>query len=422
MQAEIITIGDEILIGQTVDTNSAWLGQRLNEVGVDVAQVRSVRDTPEAIVGALNALHEGTELVFLTGGLGPTKDDLTKHTLNDYFGGELEYHPEIYDHIVELFRSRGREPNAMNRGQAEIPNVSIPMHNPYGTASGMLFERNGIHYLSMPGVPYEMKGIMKESFLPWFMENFKIDPIVHKTILTAGVPESELAATLEDWENNLPAGLSLAYLPSAGMVKLRLTARKGNPDENTAMMEERFAEARELLGDCVYGEGVSTLEEVIGKMMTEMGVTVSTAESCTGGSIGSMLTSIPGSSAYFLGGIIAYANDVKVKTLGVNEADILMHGAVSEQVITQMARGAAKRMKSDYAIATSGIAGPDGGTDEKPVGTVWIAVHGPSGTKAEKFQFGHNRSRNIRRSVLMGMDMLRKELLKAQRERAKAEI
>ncbi len=411
MQAEIITIGDEILIGQTIDTNSAWMGSKLNDFGVDVHQVRSIRDTPEAIVQAIDSIHENTKLVLMTGGLGPTKDDLTKHTLNDYFGGKLIYHPEVFEHIIALFAKFDRVPNEMNRGQAELPDVCTPIENPHGTASGMRFEKNGVYFISMPGVPYEMKGIMTTGVLPWVKEAFDLPPIVHHTLLTQGVPESELAQTLVEWESRLPHHLSLAYLPSAGAVKLRLTSKSGDSDANRALMRELFEEARELIGDAVYGEGSQNMEEVVGALLTRNNATVATAESCTGGSIGSILTSIPGSSAYFMGGIISYSNESKVRLLGVNEADILLHGAVSEQVVTQMARGAAKRLRTDFAIATSGIAGPDGGTDEKPVGTVWIAVHSPRGTTAQKFQFGNNRGRNIRKSVLMGLDLLRRSVL-----------
>lgn len=416
MQAEIITIGDEILIGQTIDTNSAWMGERLNEVGVDVSQVRSIRDLPEAIVDALQSILPDTKLVLITGGLGPTKDDLTKHTLNEYFGGELVYHPEVFEHITALFAKRGRTPNEMNRGQAELPSACTPLHNPNGTASGMRFEKNGVYYISMPGVPYEMKGIMEGEVMPWLMETFTLPPLVHHTLLTHNVPESELAATLETWENELPEEIKLAYLPSAGAVKLRLTARKGNPETNKAKMIALFKEARALIGDAVYGEGAESMEEVLGQLLKEHNKTVAVAESCTGGALGAAITSIPGSSAYFMGGVLSYANDVKVRLLGVNEADLMVHGAVSEPVVLQMARGAAKRLQTDYAIATSGVAGPDGGTEEKPVGTIWIGIHGPNGTHAHKFTFGHNRSRNIKRSVLMGLDLLRKQVLADQKE------
>lgn len=414
MQAEIITIGDEILIGQTVDTNSAWMGEKLNEFGVDVHQVRSIRDTREAIIDALDSIHKDSKLVLITGGLGPTKDDITKYTLNDYFGGKLMYHDYIFEHIKELFAKRGRVPNEMNRSQAELPDVCEPFENPFGTASGMRFEKEGVHYVSMPGVPYEMKGIMTEGVLPWIQTQFDLPRIVHRTLLTQGVPESELAQHLSDWEENLPSNMSLAFLPSAGAVKLRLTARTGDSDQNEQDMIELFREAKEILGDSVYGEGAQSMEEVVGDVLRSSGATVATAESCTGGAIGSALTSIPGSSAYFLGGVISYSNEAKVRLLGVNEADIMVHGAVSEQVVLQMAKGAAKRFKTDYAIATSGVAGPDGGSDEKPVGTVWIAILSPTGTKAERFQFGHNRGRNIRKSVLMGLDLLRRSVLQHQ--------
>lgn len=416
MQAEIITIGDEILIGQTIDTNSAWMGERLNEVGVDVCQVRSIRDLPNAIVDSLDTIHPDTKLVLITGGLGPTKDDLTKYTLNEYFGGELVYHPEVFEHITALFAKRGRTPNKMNRGQAELPNVCTPLHNPNGTASGMRFERNGVYYVSMPGVPYEMKGIMEGEVMPWLVDTFTLPPLVHRTLLTHNVPESELASTLEEWENNLPDHIKLAYLPSAGAVKLRLTARKGDPEKNLDHMIQLFEEAKSLIGDAVYGEGAESMEEVVGQLLKKTGKTVSVAESCTGGSLGATLTSIPGSSAYFIGGVMTYSNESKLRMLGVNEADIMVHGAVSEPVVAQMARAVAKKFNTDYGVSTSGVAGPDGGTEEKPVGTVWIGVHGPAGTNTYKFTFGHNRSRNIKRSVLMGLDLLRKQVLADEKQ------
>lgn len=412
MQVEIITIGDEILIGQTIDTNSAWLGEQLNARGMDVAQVRSIRDTPEAIVNALDALMPDTQLVLMTGGLGPTKDDLTKHTLNSYFGGTLKFHPDIYAHIEDLFSKFNRTPNALNRGQAEVPDVCTPLANPVGTAPGMRFERDGIHYISMPGVPYEMKSIMEQHVLPWVEETWGLEPIVHRTLLTQGVPESELASTLADWEDALPEPLKLAYLPSPGMVKLRLTARSGAEEENRKKIDVAFEEARKLLGDCVFGEGAQTMEEVLGHLLAEHGLTVSTAESCTGGNIAARLTAIPGSSRYYVGSVVAYANDIKQSVLGVNEADLLVHGAVSEPVVKQMARGVAKRTNSTFAVSTSGIAGPDGGTADKPVGTVWIGIHGPTGTTAKRYHFGADRGRNIKRATNMAMDALRVEVLR----------
>lgn len=415
MQAEIITIGDEILIGQTIDTNSAWLGSELSQVGVDVYMVKSIRDTSEAIVDALNSLHPGTKLVFITGGLGPTKDDLTKHTLLSYFGGELTYREEVYRHIEELFAKFDRVPNSLNKEQAMLPTSCIPIVNTYGTAPGMRFEKDEVHFVSMPGVPYEMKAMMTSVVMPWITETFLNQPIAHKTILTHGVAESELAQSLSQWESNLPEPLKLAYLPSAGAVKLRLSARTGEYLQNLKMIDEAFNRAKILLGDCVYGEDAQSMEEVVGKLLVLHGATLTTAESCTGGAIASRITSLAGSSAYYLGSVVSYANEVKIQQLGVNEADLLVHGAVSEVVVKQMAKGVQKRLHSTYSIATSGIAGPDGGSVEKPVGTIWIAVAGPNGVKAEKFQFGTNRARNIKKSVLMGLDMLRRMILADQK-------
>lgn len=413
MNAEIITIGDEILIGQTIDTNSAWMGQQLNLVGVDIHAIHSVRDTPEAIVEALGMIHPQTKLVLLTGGLGPTKDDLTKHTLNDYFGGKLVYHEEVYQHIVKLFASMGRVPNEMNRGQAELPDVCQVLFNEVGTASGMRFQKNDTYYISMPGVPYEMKHLMEKHVLPWVVTDLMDAVIVHRTIMTQGLPESELAEKLESWESALPKPLKLAYLPSPGLVKLRITAKgiKGDEDRLKTLVDGEADKLNLLIGDSIYGEADMKLEEIVGQLLLSAKQTIATAESCTGGYIAHKITSIAGSSAYFNGSVVAYANEVKVKMLGVNEADILMHGAVSERVVRQMAEGIRKRMGTDWGIATSGIAGPDGGSAEKPVGTVWIAWAGPEGTTAQVFSFGKYRERNIKKATWMALDVLRKKIL-----------
>lgn len=410
MQAEIITIGDELLIGQTIDTNSAWMGSKLNEVGVDVRQIRSVADRPEAIVYALDRLLPDTRLVLLTGGLGPTKDDLTKYTLNNYFGGELVFNEEAYANIERIFREIGRDLSKLNRNQALLPSVCEVLINKVGTASGMKFERNGVVYISMPGVPYEMKGLMHEYVFPWVkaqMENFRIH---HRTVLTQGVPESVLSNRLEKFEAELPATVKLAYLPSPGLVKLRLTTRGADPDLEK-IINAQAAKMKEILGDVIFGENADSLEEIIGHLLVKRGESLSTAESCTGGYIAHRITSIPGSSRYYLGSVIAYDNRLKREQLGVDEELLKKHGAVSEAVVSAMAEGARKNLGSEWALATSGIAGPDGGSPEKPVGTVWIACSGPDGTQAQLFQFGTNRERTIKKTALMAMDILRRRLI-----------
>jgi nicotinamide-nucleotide amidase len=410
VQAEIITVGDEILIGQTIDTNSAWMGQKLNEVGVDVHRVVSIRDTGAAIVNALESLDPKTRIVLITGGLGPTKDDLTKHTLTEYFGGELIFNQPIFEHIQELFRQIGRDISHLNRDQAFLPSNCKVLQNNVGTASGMRFEKDGRYIISMPGVPFEMKFLMREHILPWIGRDLMEQDILHRTFLTQGIPESLLAERISDWETNLPSELKLAYLPSPGIVKLRLTA-KGDKANLLPLFEEQELKLRNILGKAIYGTGASSLQEVLGQMLMEKSLSLSTAESCTGGYIAHLLTSIAGSSNYFKGSIVAYSNEVKQAQLGVKNETIERVGAVSEEVVKEMAEGARERLLTDYAIAISGIAGPDGGSEEKPVGTVWIAIAGPDGCRASLHRFGKHRDRNIKRSALMALDLLRQRLM-----------
>lgn len=412
MQAELIAIGDEILIGQTTDTNSTFIATQLNLNGISVKQKRVIADDAETIKQALDAILPETKLVFMTGGLGPTNDDITKNTLNEYFGGELVFHPEVFEHITQLFASFNRVPSETNRGQAFLPSVCTPLPNKMGTAPGMRFEKDGRYYFSLPGVPFETENLVENTILPWIKENLQKGTVVHKTILTQGVPESELAEMLSTWEANLPEGVKLAYLPSAGMVRLRLTSYVGTEVEAQALVDEAADKAIQILGDIVFGENAQTLEEVIGISLKQSNSTLSTAESCTGGYIAHLITSVSGSSDYFMGSVVSYANQAKIDLLDVNPTDIEVHGAVSEQVVIQMAEGSRRKFNTDYAIATSGIAGPTGGTPQKPVGTIWIAVAGPYGTKAKCFSFGRNRDRNIKKTALMALDLLRREVQK----------
>lgn len=412
MQAELIAIGDEILIGQTTDTNSTFIATQLNLNGISVKQKRVIADDAETIKQALDAILPETKLVFMTGGLGPTNDDITKNTLNEYFGGELVFHPEVFEHITQLFASFNRVPSETNRGQAFLPSVCTPLPNKMGTAPGMRFEKDGRYYFSLPGVPFETENLVENTILPWIKKNLQKGTVVHKTILTQGVPESELAEMLSTWEANLPEGVKLAYLPSAGMVRLRLTSYVGTEVEAQALVDEAADKAIQILGDIVFGENAQTLEEVIGISLKQSNSTLSTAESCTGGYIAHLITSVSGSSDYFMGSVVSYANQAKIDLLDVNPTDIEVHGAVSEQVVIQMAEGSRRKFNTDYAIATSGIAGPTGGTPQKPVGTIWIAVAGPYGTKAKCFSFGRNRDRNIKKTALMALDLLRREVQK----------
>jgi nicotinamide-nucleotide amidase len=413
MQAEIITIGDEILIGQTVDTNSAWMGQNLNEVGVDVHRILTVRDTREEILYALNSMDAQTRLVLITGGLGPTRDDVTKQTLCEFFDTEMEFRDDIFDHIHQLFTQMGRDISQLNKEQAWFPQSAEGLQNGVGTAWGMKFQKEGRFYISMPGVPYEMKYLMREHVLPWINQDLMDQDILHRTLLTQGIPESVLAHRLTEWEDALPPEVKLAYLPSPGIVKLRLTA-KGDGKILRPLIDGEAHKLRELLGADIYGEGKDTLQELIGSLLVERNLTLGTAESCTGGYIAHLLTSVAGSSRYFQGSIVSYSNEIKERELGVQHQTLVDNGAVSEAVVREMAEGGKAKLGVDVCVAVSGIAGPDGGTEEKPVGTVWIAVSSPAGTHARKFQFSKDRQRNIRRSALMAMDMLRRQLLRVE--------
>jgi len=411
VEAEIITIGDEILIGQTVDTNSAWMGQRLNDVGVDVDRVVSIRDTKEAIVEALENVKPKTKLVLLTGGLGPTKDDITKYTLQDYFGGDLVFNQEAYDNVERIFKMFKKEVIEVNRLQAMIPSTCIMLLNEMGTAPGMLFERDGVYYVSMPGVPYEMKHLIRTHVLPLIKEKLNPGVVIHRTILTQGLGESFLAEIIKDWQDSLHEEISLAYLPSAGMVKMRLTVKGRDEKFLNELIEDAVAKLLPQIEKYVYGTENDTLESVVGALLKNDNATLSSAESCTGGNIARLLTTIPGSSAYFIGSVVAYHNKVKQNMLDVSENDLKTHGAVSEPVVLQMANGAKEKFGTDYAVATSGIAGPDGGRKDKPVGTIWIAVAGPKRTITRKFNFGNNRLRNIQKTSFMALNMLREELM-----------
>ena len=411
VEAEIITIGDEILIGQTVDTNSAWMGQQLNDVGVDVDRVVSIRDTKEAIIEALENVKPTTQLVLMTGGLGPTKDDITKYTLQDYFGGDLVFNQEAYDNVERIFKMFKKEVIEVNRLQAMVPSTCTMLLNEMGTAPGMLFERNGVYYVSMPGVPYEMKHLVRTHVLPLIKEKLNTGVVIHRTILTQGVGESFLAEMIKDWQDGLHEEISLAYLPSAGMVKMRLTVKGRDEQFLTGLIEDALSQLLPKIEKHVYGTENDTLESVVGTLLKNKNATLATAESCTGGNIARLLTSIPGSSAYFIGSVVAYHNTIKQNMLEVSEDDLQSYGAVSEPVVSQMAKGAKEKFGTDYAIATSGVAGPDGGTKNKPVGTIWIAVAGPDKVITRKFNFGNNRQRNIQKTSFMALNMLREELM-----------
>jgi len=417
MQTEIINIGDELLIGQVINTNASWMSEQLNLAGFPVHQVTIIPDDPQHILDALKESGQRSELVLLTGGLGPTKDDLTKDTLCKYFRTKLVFDPVTFQTIEKFFKARGFQVTVVNRKQAEIPENCIAIPNVNGTAPGMWFEQEvpGAEkkhvFVSMPGVPFEMKAMLLNEVIPRLKQYFQPVTVLHHTLLTQGIGESFLSDILEDWETHLPVDLHLAYLPQPGIVRLRLTGQGDDESRLQKQMDEEIAKLKSLIPDYIFGEGNATLEAVVGKLLKEKGSTLATAESCTGGYIAHLVTSIPGSSEYYKGSIIAYSNDIKVKELGVSEKTLLENGAVSEEVVKQMAGNIRTRFDSDYSIAVSGIAGPDGGTKDKPVGLTWIAIAGPSGIQAGKYLFGDNRERNIRRAALQALNLLRKTIL-----------
>ncbi len=410
MNAEIITIGDEILIGQTVDTNSAWLGEKFLEIGVRVRQITSIQDKKEHIVKALDETLKRADVIILTGGLGPTKDDITKYTLAEYFNTELVIYKEVLAAIEDYFTKRGREMLQTNIDQAKLPKDCRIIRNYNGTASGMWFEKEGKIIISMPGVPYEMKAMMENEVIPSLKERFNLPTIYKKTVLIQGIGESFIVDRIKDWEEDVEKlNIDLAYLPSPGLVKVRLMAT-GN-DENILNINQKAEELYNRMQPYAFGYNVDSLQQLVGKMLLEKNATLSTAESCTGGNIARLITSVSGSSNYYLGSIVSYANEVKSNELGVDENIIEKHGAVSQQVVEQMAKGILQKLNSDYSIATSGIAGPDGGTEEKPVGTVWIAIADKNSVYSKKFTFGDNRERNIILSSLTALNLLRNKIL-----------
>jgi len=414
MNAEIITIGDELLIGQVVDTNSAWMAEKLNSIGIKVVQITSISDNREQILQTLKEASSRADFILITGGLGPTRDDITKQTLCEYFNTNLQFNEDAYKNVKNLFIQRGFKVTEINRKQAEIPASCIPIQNINGTAPGMWFEKDGKIYVSMPGVPFEMKPMVTKHILPRLAEQFNSSYILHKTILTQGVGESFLAKTIEEWEDRLPPNMKLAYLPQPGLVRLRITAVGDNREELETQVEDQCVQVRPPIPDLIFGYDTDTMEGVIGSLLVGQGKTVSTAESCTGGVLAHKITSVPGSSAYFMGSVVAYDNRVKVSVLNVDEQLIDQHGAVSEAVVCQMAEGVRKLLKTDFALATSGIAGPDGGTEQKPVGTTWIALASPEKVIAKKFLFGEHRGRNIQKASLAALNILRMELLRAE--------
>lgn len=412
MNAEIITIGDEILIGQVVDTNSAYLATELNKLGINVIQITSIPDKRESILKALEDAAARASLVITTGGLGPTSDDITKQTLAEYFGSKMIMVPAVLEQIRVLLESRGVSINERNRRQAELPDNCEILHNNAGTAQGMWFVKEGRDYIALPGVPFEMKAIFSGEIENRLKMRYTLPAIQHLTALTHGIAESVVADLIKEWESNLPATIKLAYLPSPGILRLRLTGgAAGDTPVQQSQLEAEMVKLKAIIGPAIFGFNDEKLEVIIGNLLNSNKLTVSVAESCTGGSIGSLITSIPGSSAYFQGGIIAYSNEVKTHELNVSPYTLIMNGAVSQPVVEQMADGVRTRFKTDFAIAVSGIAGPDGGSGEKPVGTTWIAIASKKRIVSRMHNFGENRARNIQKAVIAALFMLREEIM-----------
>lgn len=411
MKAEIITIGDEILIGQIVDTNSAWIAEQCNLNGIEIYQITSVHDDHEHIIDALVKAEEKVDLVLVTGGLGPTKDDITKNTLCEYFNTKLVFHEPTFEHIKARFKNRNIDINKLNRDQALVPESCTVLFNKAGTAPGMWFERNDTVFVSVPGVPFEMKYLVEYEIFPRLLNNGKTKAIYHKTVLTQGLPESMLAEKIETWENALPKNVKLAYLPNPMSVRLRLSAMGADKPELEKLVEGEIEKLKRIIPENIFGYNGETMAEVIGRLLKSKNKTLALAESCTGGYISHLITSVAGSSEFYNGSVTAYSNQIKEDVLGVKGKTLMDYGAVSEEVAKEMALGAKRVLNSDFALSTTGIAGPGGGTAEKPVGTVWIAIASPTRTIAQKFVFGDNRERNIIRSGQTALQMLRRLIL-----------
>lgn len=397
MFAEIITIGDELLIGQVVDTNSAWMGRELNKIGIEVTRIVSVRDRSDEITNAVDEAMKRANIVLVTGGLGPTKDDITKITLCNYFHTELVFDPKVFENIKRVLS--GRIPmNKLNQSQAMVPKDCTVINNRVGSASVSWFERDGKVLVSMPGVPQEMTTVMSEEILPRLQAKFSTDVIIHRTFWVKNYPESVLAEKLELWESNLPECLKLAYLPKLGIIRLRITGRGKDKKMVNDSLNDSSMKLKQILGDDIFSEDDTPLEVLVGEQLKECNLSVSTAESCTGGSIAARLTSVPGSSNYFKGSVIAYSNEVKVNLLNVSQSTLDQFGAVSEQTVVEMVKGVMNTLKTDCAVATSGIAGPGGGTQDKPVGTVWIAAAYKNNISTMKQETNRGREMNVERA------------------------
>jgi nicotinamide-nucleotide amidase len=417
MIAEILTIGDEILIGQIVNTNAVWIAQELNRLGIQVAHMASVSDSESAILEALMAASKRAQFIFITGGLGPTKDDITKKVLADFFKTKLVIDETVLADVTNFFATRNKTVTEINKNQALVPEGCKVIRNLNGTAPAMWFEENGCIFVSMPGVPYEMKALMTNDILPFIKLNFKLPFIYHKTVLTQGIGESYLAEKIEHWEDQLSKnGIKLAYLPQPGIVRLRLSSQGEDENKIKQTVELEILKLNELVSEYVFGyeefgEETPSIQSIVVDLMVKINKTVSLAESCTGGHVAALLTSVPGVSSVFAGGLVPYSNNAKQNLLNVPTEIFEQYGAVSKECVLVMACNTLEKFKTDYSISISGVAGPSGGTPEKPVGLVWIAIASKSGAEAFSFQFGDNRSRNISMTATTALNLLRKRLI-----------
>ena len=412
MRSAIITIGDEILIGQVPDTNAVWISKQLNAIGVQVGEMVTVSDDAGQITSTLDRYMGHYELLIMTGGLGPTTDDITKQTLAAYFNSKMVTHQVALERITSFFKERGRSMLESNLRQADVPEACRVLMNMHGTAPGMWFQKKGTILISLPGVPYEMKGLMEDHVIPELLRMNNVPQVVHRTIMTQGVPESYLAAMLRDWERDLPDCVKLAYLPRPGIVRLRLTVVDKCASDAKQILDVTIGKLLDIIPEHVFGYDDVSLEHVLGELLRKKGLSLASAESCTGGNIARLITSVPGSSAYYSGSVIAYENRIKSSVLGVDPLLIEEKGAVSREVVEQMAAGIRSLLGTDTAISTSGIAGPDGGTKEKPVGTTWICVQYKDESYAKLYRFGGSRDRIIIQASYTALQLLRRLILK----------
>lgn len=412
--ASIITIGDELLIGQVLDTNSAWIAQQLNKIGIALNNRISVGDNAQEIRKALDFGSKNSQVVLITGGLGPTNDDITKKVLCDYFDGKMVVNQASLENVKRLFEKVYNKPvSEVNLKQAEVPDVCEVIQNHRGSAPGMIFKKDDSIFISMPGVPYEMQGIMEE-VIPMLQKKFHVPAIIHKTILTSGIGESALAEKIKDFEDKLPKEIRLAYLPNYGMVRLRLSTSGFDKSKTENAIKNQFTVLKELVKEFMVADEDLTMQQVIGKLLLENKKTISTAESCTGGAIASLITSVAGSSAYFKGSVVSYSNQIKQEMLGVKKETLDTYGAVSEQTAREMLSGILKQMKTDFGIAVTGIMGPGGGSEEKPVGTVYIAVGNKENQVVQKFKQRFSREKNIEVTSVMALNLMRKFLVNGE--------